>query len=451
MLIKEEGPNAAGNKIYTFMDQSTLEVPQRYKVQEVIGRGAYGLVCSAVNTVNGDKLAIKRVGKLFSDAVDGKRVLREVKALGFLSHRNVMALKDVFFNGSPETFSDLYIVTELMETDMRKMLESPRLRMGAGHCQFFTLQLLCALQYVHSAHIIHRDLKPANLLTDSDCSLKLCDFGLSRGYYGPSSPNGGSNRGSAVSTAKGAAAGSPASRATSSGSSVNAKQTTSGGTAASSGAVKPAMKEMTQYVVTRPYRPPELLLVCPSYDYAVDLWGVGCIAAEMVTGTALFAGRDYIHQLNLIVELLGMPDIANDLPDFTSTEAVHYLQSMPPVKQKTLAEYCPALCNRFRDASFLDSFDDDTPAYTTEEALRLFEDFLFSLLKYKPAARLSAKAAIAHPWLEAVRGGQTEIEGCEAASCYAWEYDDKPVTLAQLRQMFVQEVNEFHASHRGES
>lgn len=424
MLIREEGPTAAGTKIYTFSDQSSVEVPARYKVGEVVGRGAYGIVCSAVDTESGEMLAIKKVPRLFSDPVDGKRVLREVKALNFLRHPNIISLRDVFYNGPAESFAELYIVTELMETDMRKMLGSPRLRMGCGHCQYFTLQLLCALQYTHSAHIIHRDLKPANLLADSDCNLKLCDYGLSRGYYGSRQQQQGAAAAATNGGGSGCAAG---------------NNDRDGGEA----------KEMTNYVVTRFYRPPELLLVCGRYDYAVDMWGAGCLAAELVSGKPLIAGRDYIHQLNLIVELLGLPDIARDLPDCTSTEALEYVQSLPPVRRRPLAEFCPQLHDRFHDPSFLNSFDDGTPPPQPEEAFRSFESFLFGLLKYRPAARLTAKEAIAHEWLGVIRGGQTEMEGCEAPQAYHWGFDDKAVTVQELRPMFIKEVEDFHASGRG--
>lgn len=113
--------------------------------------------------------------------------------------------------------------------------------------QYFLYQLLRGLKYVHSANVLHRDLKPSNLLLNANCDLKIGDFGLAR--------------------------------------------TTS------------ETDFMTEYVVTRWYRAPELLLNCTEYTAAIDMWSVGCIFGEIATREPLFPGKDYVHQLRLITEV----------------------------------------------------------------------------------------------------------------------------------------------------
>lgn len=113
--------------------------------------------------------------------------------------------------------------------------------------QYFLYQLLRGLKYIHSANVLHRDLKPSNLLLNSNCDLKICDFGLAR--------------------------------------------TTS------------ETDFMTEYVVTRWYRAPELLLNCSEYTAAIDIWSVGCILLEIIRREPLFPGKDYVQQLGLITEV----------------------------------------------------------------------------------------------------------------------------------------------------
>lgn len=113
--------------------------------------------------------------------------------------------------------------------------------------QYFLYQILRGLKYIHSANVLHRDIKPSNLFLNANCDLKVGDFGLAR--------------------------------------------TTS------------ETDFMTEYVVTRWYRAPELLLNCSEYTAAIDIWSVGCILGEMMTRQPLFPGRDYVHQLKLITEV----------------------------------------------------------------------------------------------------------------------------------------------------
>ncbi len=116
--------------------------------------------------------------------------------------------------------------------------------------QYFLYQLLRGLKYIHSANVLHRDLKPSNLLVNANCELKIADFGLAR--------------------------------------------TTSD------------TNFMTEYVVTRWYRAPELLLNCSEYTEAIDVWSVGCIFMELLNRKPLFPGKDYVQQLVLITEVLSL-------------------------------------------------------------------------------------------------------------------------------------------------
>ena len=124
-----------------------------------------------------------------------------------------------------------------------------------GNCQFFIYQVLRGLKYIHSANVIHRDLKPRNLLVNSNCDLKICDFGLAR-------VDDPENNDRAL---------------------------------------------MSSYVATRWYRAPEVILGRKRYTKAVDMWSVGCILAELVGRKPIFPGRDSFHQITLIVSILGTP------------------------------------------------------------------------------------------------------------------------------------------------
>ena len=132
----------------------------------------------------------------------------------------------------------LTIIQELMETDMHRVIRTQEL--SDDHCQYFIYQTLRALKAMHSANVLHRDLKPSNLLLNANCDLKVCDFGLAR---------------SAAST-----------------------EDNSG--------------FMTEYVATRWYRAPEIMLTFKEYTKAIDVWSVGCILAEMLSGKPLFPGKD---------------------------------------------------------------------------------------------------------------------------------------------------------------
>jgi|TARA_B110000208_G_C11694007_1_gene403407 mitogen-activated protein kinase 1/3 len=133
-----------------------------------------------------------------------------------------------------------------METDLHRIIYS-RQDLTDDHVQYFIYQVLRAVKYIHSAKVLHRDLKPSNLLLNSNCDLKVCDFGLARGIDDRTS------------------------------------------------------QDLTEYVVTRWYRAPEIMLSEDDYSMAVDLWSCGCILAELLGRKPIFPGEDYIHQLQVSV------------------------------------------------------------------------------------------------------------------------------------------------------
>ena len=135
-------------------------------------------------------------------------------------------------------------------------------------------QLLKGLNYMHSANVMHRDLKPSNLLCNKDCTVKICDMGLARGF----------------------------------------EEGDEG--------------EKTEYVVTRWYRAPEVILKASEYTKAIDVWSAGCIFAELLGSTALFPGKDYLEQIQRIISVLGTPSV-EDQRFIVSQAALKYIKGLP--------------------------------------------------------------------------------------------------------------------------
>ncbi|VFQ94674.1 unnamed protein product [Cuscuta campestris] len=150
----------------TGKEQTTTELMQH-------GNGA------AMNSVTNEEVAIKKIGNAFDDGIDPKRTLREIKILSHMDHDNVIMIKDIIRPPQKENFNDVYIVYELMDTDLNQIIRSNQ-PLDDDHCRYFLYQILRGLKYIHSANVLHRDLKPSNLLLNANCDLKLGDFGLAR-------------------------------------------------------------------------------------------------------------------------------------------------------------------------------------------------------------------------------------------------------------------------------
>ena len=158
---------------------SEFIVDERYEYIKQIGVGAYGVVISCYDKKTNRNVAIKKVGNAFEDLIDAKRIVREIKLLRYFKHDNIVSLIDIQKPPGRTGFEDIYIITDLMETDLHRVIYS-RQELTDDHIQYFIYQILRGVLYMHSANIIHRDLKPANILANKNCDLKICDLGLGR-------------------------------------------------------------------------------------------------------------------------------------------------------------------------------------------------------------------------------------------------------------------------------
>lgn len=260
-------------------------VGPRYHSLKYIGEGAYGFVVAAYDSVTRQRVAIKKISP-FEHRTFCQRTLREIRILRRFKHENITSILEIIRAPSLDQMKDIYIVQNLMETDLYKLLKHHHL--GADHICYFLYQILRGLKYIHSANVIHRDLKPSNLLLNNTCDLKICDFGLSR-IADPTHDYTGF---------------------------------------------------LTEYVATRWYRAPEIMLNAKGYTKAIDVWSVGCIFAEMLSHRPLFPGKHYLDQLNLILSLLGTPS-QEDLKSIVNLKARAYLMQMPYKEKQPWSNICP--------------------------------------------------------------------------------------------------------------
>ncbi|KAI5572649.1 hypothetical protein BDE02_10G026500 [Populus trichocarpa] len=337
----------------------------RYKIEEVIGKGSYGVVCSAYDTHIGEKVAIKKINDIFEHVSDATRILREIKLLRLLRHPDIVEIKHILLPPSRREFKDIYVVFELMESDLHQVIKAND-DLTPEHYQFFLYQLLRGLKYIHTANVFHRDLKPKNILANADCKLKICDFGLARVAFNDT----------------------------------------------------PTAIFWTDYVATRWYRAPEL---CGSffskYTPAIDIWSIGCIFAELLTGKPLFPGKNVVHQLDLMTDLLGTPS-PEAIARVRNEKARRYLSSMR--KKKPIP--------------FSQKFPNADPL-----ALRLLE----RMLAFEPKDRPTAEEALADPYFKGLAKVEREPTA-QPVTKMEFEFERRRITKEDVRELIYREILEYH-------
>nr|CAH8861550.1 unnamed protein product [Trichobilharzia regenti] len=302
---------------------------KKFEIKKRIGKGAYGIVWKALNKKTKEIIALKKIFDAFRNQTDAQRTFREIAFLqNFGNHPNIVRLYNVIRASSDK---DIYLVFEFMETDLHNVIKKGNI-LNDVHKQYIMYQLLKATAYLHSGEVIHRDQKPSNVLLDSYCSVKLCDFGLARSLKGRNKSETGSK--------------------------VNCKT---------------LLPALTEYVATRWYRAPEILLACHDYTKGVDIWSLGCILGEMLIGTPLFPGTSTLDQIERIMAGLPKPS-AEDLASVKSPYSASILQKA-----------------RIRNRRSLDQMLANVDKTAT--------DLLYKMLHFNPYKRITALEALKHPYV----------------------------------------------------
>ncbi len=305
-------------------------VARKYDIQCKLGKGAYAVVFKAVEKKTKSVVAVKKIFDAFQNKTDAQRTFREIMYLKAikdhdadhpgLGHENIITLRNVL---KAENDKDIYLIFDFMDTDLHAVIRANILE--PVHKQFIVYQSLKALYFCHAAHICHRDLKPSNLLLNEECLLKVADFGLARSLQSLHSE-------------------------------------------AEKGSV------LTDYVATRWYRAPEILLGSTCYSLAVDMWAMGCIIAEMFVGKPLLPGSSTMNQLERILEVTGRPE-KGDIAAIKSKYAETMLMNIRAERSRDIAALMKG---------------------APPEAV----DMVQRMLDFNPDRRMTVDEALHHPYMK---------------------------------------------------
>ncbi|KAI8840372.1 kinase-like domain-containing protein, partial [Chytriomyces cf. hyalinus JEL632] len=290
----------------------------KFKVLKQLGDGAFGCVHMAQNSSTGEIVAIKKMKQKFSTWEQCTQ-LRELKSLAKLNnHSNIVKLKEVIRDQATE---ELNFVFEYMESNMHQKIKDREGKpFPEEDVKAFTFQILSGLVHMHKHGFFHRDLKPENLLCMGSV-VKIADFGLAR-------------------------------------------ETRS-------------LPPYTEYVSTRWYRAPEVLLKNHNYSSPIDIWAVGTIMAELYLLYPLFPGTSEVDQLSKICAVLGSPACDSNLG---LAHAMGFkFPNMAPIPLSDIIVPRGVVGN---------------VVAVSQEALQLIADMLL----FDPNRRLTAHEALQNPW-----------------------------------------------------
>lgn len=354
----------------TIIEGTNFSMPARYELLQVLGKGSYGTVCSVRDKQNPEapySIAVKKITNIFYREILLKRAIRELKFMNyFKGHKNIVSLINLEIV-TERPYDGVYCYQELIDYDLAKVIHSS-VQLSEFHIKHFFYQILCGLKYIHSADVIHRDLKPGNILCSLNGCLKICDFGLARGmapqYF----------------------------------------------------TARESRHDITNYVATRWYRAPELILSHKAYHKAIDMWSAGCILAEFFGRKPVFMGKDSVHQIHEITKILGSPS-RELLIQYGSLKAWNMCSNGTPT---------------FKKLPWVDMYPFASPA-----ALELIEQ----LLQWEAEQRLTIEDAIKHPFLQEVR--KPEDEPICPQGPFDFSYEHQLYSMPKLREFLVNEVSIF--------
>ncbi|XP_016310768.1 serine/threonine-protein kinase MAK isoform X2 [Sinocyclocheilus anshuiensis] len=283
----------------------------RYTTLKQLGDGTYGSVLMGKSNESGELVAIKRMKRKFYSWEECMN-LREVKSLKKLNHANVVKLKEVIREND-----HLYFVFEYMKENLYQLMKDRTKLFPESVIRNISFQILQGLSFIHKHGFFHRDMKPENLLCMGPELVKIADFGLAREIR--------------------------------------------------------SRPPYTDYVSTRWYRAPEVLLRSPVYSSPLDIWAVGCIMAELYTLRPLFPGNSEVDEIFKICQVLGTVKKSDWPEGYQLAAAMNFrFPQCVPTPLKTLIPNA------------------------TNEALDLMRD----LLQWDPKKRPSAAKALRYPYFQ---------------------------------------------------
>ena len=330
-----------------------------YEITKKLGKGSYGSVYECIHLITQKKYAIKKIDDIESNS-DVKRVIREIMVLKAFNHENLLTLKAIFLE-EKDKFFDVYLVTDLMDFDMFKVIRKGRKELTGEHIQYIMYQVFLGMYVLHQNNIVHRDIKPNNILLNDSCDLKICDFGFAREVQDD-----------------------------------------------------PDM-DITEYVVTRYYRAPEIMLNSRKYGSEVDIWSIGCTFFELLDCKILFGGtKNYIQLLDKIIRLLGSP------PD----EALEFIENQNArnwiKKQKFSSPQRPS------------------QKLLTKDICEDAKDLLDKCLVFDPRKRITAEEALKHKYFKDLFSEQ-DLNVLQMEFDFGFEKNPN-LTSEQLKKKFMKEV-----------
>ena len=410
-------------------DEKDLEKWTEYRAISIIGYGAYSTVWEGIHIPTETRIAIKKIRELFVNLTDTKRILREIKLLKQFNHPSVIRIYDVFVNHTIGDFDTIYVIMELTDASLRDAIESP-LYFSESQIKKIFYNFISGLKYLKSVGVLHRDIKPDNILLYENCSVKICDFGLSRVALETSCPLSFHRmKRKAIDDRK--------------------KRIVKEESKAAVNEEKPIEKlipitkrpkrtrrKLSNHVVTRWYRAPEIILTQKDYEYSVDIWAAGCVFAELLgmnqknikdyhNRLPLFPGgscypmsptpvfKDQCKdQLNVIFDVLGAPPSEDELKFIEGQDIIENFLKMKARPKKEFNSIFPE---------------------SSKEAINLLE----RMLTFSPYSRITIDECLRHPYFK-----EYEIDKSKSSTTkyVSLSFDNQKLTERQLREYFMEEI-----------